>query len=58
MWQSYNADAIMQGIAEGEMPVANTHYVGSFAEAQKLLQAMLQPGDTVLYENDLPDTFK
>lgn len=54
----YNADAIMQGITEGEMPVANTHYVGSFAEAQKLLQAMLQPGDTVLYENDLPDTFK
>lgn len=35
------------------------HTVDSFAEAQRLLASMgLTKGDTVLLENDLPDTFK
>ena len=32
--------------------------VDTFAEAQKLLSTILNAGDTVLYENDLPYTFK
>jgi UDP-N-acetylmuramoyl-tripeptide--D-alanyl-D-alanine ligase len=54
----YNRDAIMSGIAEGKMPEANVHAVDSFAEAQATLQRIARPGDIVLYENDLPDTFK
>ena len=30
----------------------------SYADAQARLAQIAQPGDTVLYENDLPDTFK
>ena len=53
----YNRDAIMDGIKEagfkGQLLLAD-----SFAEAQKILTGIARPGDTVLYENDLPDTFK
>lgn len=54
----YNRDAILAGIAEGPIKEENVHTVDSFAEAQRLLQSIGRPGDTVLYENDLPDTFK
>lgn len=30
----------------------------TFSEAQAMLTSMAKAGDTVLYENDLPDTFK
>ncbi len=55
---TYNRDAILSGIAEGGMPADKVHAVGSFNEAQALLGQIVKPGDTVLYENDLPDTFK
>ena len=32
--------------------------VDTFKEAQALMLTMARQGDTVLYENDLPDTFK
>lgn len=55
----YNRDAITGGIDErGLLRPECVHAVDSFAEAQTLLAAMLKAGDTVLYENDLPDTFK
>ncbi len=54
----YNRDAILAGLAAGPIKEEDIHAVDSFAEAQKLLGGMLRPGDTVLYENDLPDTFK
>lgn len=54
----YNRDALTEGISSTDFPQENLHTVGSFAESQKLLAGMLQRGDTVLYENDLPDTFK
>ncbi|MDE7408201.1 MAG: hypothetical protein K2M76_07255 [Muribaculaceae bacterium] len=55
----YNRDAIMAGIEHGgQMKQENVYAVDSFAEAQQVLGRILQPGDTVLYENDLPDTFK
>lgn len=53
-----NRDAITEGALRGGMPQEALHCVGSFAEAQALLATILAPGDTVLYENDLPDTFK
>ena len=54
----YNRDALSSGIRESGLPGESLHEVGSFAEAQKLLSGIMKHGDTVLYENDLPDTFK
>lgn len=55
----YNRDAIAEGIKdEGRLPEKDVHLVDTFAEAQALLTGMAKAGDTVLYENDLPDTFK
>ena len=54
----YNHDAILSGInAEGNKGLKVVE-VPSFAVAQQMLAPMLAAGDTVLYENDLPDTFK
>ena len=54
----YNREAILAGLAEGGMPSEAIRPVDSFAQAQQLLTSMAAAGDTVLYENDLPDTFK
>lgn len=53
-----NRDAIVEGALRGGMSESAIRKVDSFAEAQALLATLLAPGDTVLYENDLPDTFK
>ncbi|MCM1518266.1 MAG: UDP-N-acetylmuramoyl-tripeptide--D-alanyl-D-alanine ligase [Pseudoflavonifractor sp.] len=54
----YNREALLSGIREGGLKSSDVHAVGSFAEAQALLSGIVAAGDTVLYENDLPDTFK
>ena len=55
----YNREAIVEGAREGGMDDTAIRTVDSFAEAQRLLASMgLTKGDTVLLENDLPDTFK
>lgn len=54
----YNKEALLSGINSGEILKDNVHAVPSFNDAQQLLMSIIKPGDTVLYENDLPDTFK
>lgn len=55
----YNRDAILEGIkAAGRLNDKDIHAVDTFAEAQQILTSIAAKGDTVLYENDLPDTFK
>lgn len=54
----YNRDAIVEGIKSGNFSDDALHIVDSFAEAQQILARIAAKGDTVLYENDLPDTFK
>lgn len=54
----YNRAALTEGIRATDFNPENLHEVGSFSEAQTLLSGILKAGDTVLYENDLPDTFK
>jgi len=54
----YNREAILKGIKSNEMPEENVHPVNTFNDAQALLATIAMVGDTVLYENDLPDTFK
>lgn len=53
----HNREAITSGIRKGEFK-GKLYEVDNFSEAQKLVSPMLQSGDTVLYENDLPDSFK
>lgn len=53
----YNREAILAGIAAGEGS-PEVHEATTFADAQRLLQTFVANGDTILYENDLPDTFK
>lgn len=54
----YNRQALLDGLKAAGFPADRLHVVDSFAESQKLLASILRRGDTVLYENDLPDTFK
>ncbi len=55
----YNRDAIVAGIKKsGKFADDRLITVDSFAEAQQRLATILKAGDTILYENDLPDTFK
>ncbi len=53
----YNRDAITAGIDEGDGK-PEVVIVDSFAQGQQHLNAIMRPGDVILYENDLPDTFK
>lgn len=53
-----NRAALVKGILDEGFDKANLHTVADFAEAQRLLSGLLRNGDTVLYENDLPDSIK
>ena len=54
----YNREAILKGINKKGMSANTVHTVSTFAEAQQLMLSFAKAGDTVLYENDLPDSFK
>ena len=53
-----NRAAIAEGLAQGGYPASQVVCVASFVEAMAALQPKLKAGDVVLYENDLPDSFK
>ena len=53
-----NRRAITEGLVEGGYTESQVSCVTSFAEAMAELQPKLKVGDVVLYENDLPDSFK
>ena len=54
----YNRAAITEGLKDGGFPENATIIADSFAAAQAYITSHARPGDIVLYENDLPDTFK
>lgn len=54
----YNREAISEGLDSTAPEGMVIHKTATFAEAQQLLSGFIAAGDTVLYENDLPDTFK
>ncbi len=70
-WGSYMADKvdwvllvgpsqtrpIYEGLLEAGFPKERIRVFRSLFEAQEFLQTFLEPGDTVLYENDLPDQY-
>lgn len=53
-----NREAITTGLSVGGYDSAKVVTVASFQEAMATLQPQLKAGDVVLYENDLPDSFK
>lgn len=55
---AYNRDALVAGILSTGFDKKNLYVVDSFEMAQQKLQSILRSGDVVLYENDLPDSFK
>lgn len=55
---AYNREALLCGLREAGFPEEHTHITDSFAEAQAELSSMMKAGDAILYENDLPDSFK
>lgn len=54
----YNHAAIAEGLTEAGMPETSIRHFNTFNEAFAWVMANHKPGDTVLIENDLPDTFK
>ncbi|MDR3351248.1 MAG: UDP-N-acetylmuramoyl-tripeptide--D-alanyl-D-alanine ligase [Prevotellaceae bacterium] len=48
---------IREGIKAAGFPEANLVTAKNLAEANNYVKSIMQPGDVVLYENDLPDTF-
>lgn len=53
-----NRDAILAGVQEAGMEEQRIILADSFAEASARLATIMRAGDIVLYENDLPDSFK
>jgi UDP-N-acetylmuramoyl-tripeptide--D-alanyl-D-alanine ligase len=53
-----NREAITSGLESAGYDMARVATVASFKEAMAELQPRLKAGDVVLYENDLPDSFK
>lgn len=54
----YNRDAISEGLRQAGAQDSMIYLADDFNYAQAILRSLQAPGDTVLYENDLPDTFK
>jgi len=52
-----HAEPIAKGAREAGMPEYAVHLVSSLEEAQAILRAVGMKGDTVLFENDLPDNY-
>ena len=53
-----NREAITTGLSEAGYAADRVQIVDSFSEAMADLSPRLRGGDVVLYENDLPDSFK
>lgn len=54
----YNKEAILEGLTEGGCSADNILFFDTFLDANAWMTAFATPGDIVLIENDLPDTFK
>ena len=53
-----NRDAIVEGLGEAGFAAEKIIQTDSFAEASAYLASTMRAGDVILYENDLPDSFK
>ncbi len=53
-----NREAIVAGLSEAGFAAERIIQTDSFAEASAYLASTMRAGDVILYENDLPDSFK
>ena len=51
------SEPLHEGLREGGFAEENIHVVANLDEATALLARTTQPGDVVLFENDLPDNY-
>ena len=51
------SEAISQGLKDNGFPESSIRVAASLEEATTLMRAITKPGDTVLFENDLPDNY-
>jgi len=49
--------SVREGLLSGGFPEASILSARSLEEVTGLMQSLLAPGDTVMFENDLPDTY-
>ena len=54
---SHPAAAVREGLVAGGMERAHVHEVATLDEATAVIGRIAKPGDTVLFANDLPDTY-
>ena len=52
-----HTEPIQKGLKEKGFPIENIHVAASLDEAVTVVNAILKPGDVVMYENDLPDHY-
>lgn len=53
----HNAEMLINGLKEGGMPRENIKFAKSLNKGNALLNVMVEEGDVVLFENDLPDNY-
>ncbi|MBE5754026.1 MAG: UDP-N-acetylmuramoyl-tripeptide--D-alanyl-D-alanine ligase [Clostridiales bacterium] len=53
----HNAEMLINGLIEGGMPRENIKFAKSLSVGNELLNSIMQEGDVVLFENDLPDNY-
>lgn len=53
----HNAEMLVSGLLEGGMPRENIRFAKTLNKANEELNGVLQEGDVVLFENDLPDNY-
>ena len=51
------SEAIRAGLEDGRFDTNHVHVTQSLQEAADLLKTLAVPGDTILFENDLPDNY-
>jgi UDP-N-acetylmuramoyl-tripeptide--D-alanyl-D-alanine ligase len=54
----YNRETILAGLAGAGFAAENIYAARDFADASRAVREYVRSGDVILYENDLPDTFK
>lgn len=52
-----HTEPIQRGLRDSKFDLQNMYVVGSLDDASAMLSTMTQPGDIVLFENDLPDNY-
>ncbi|MBQ7349136.1 MAG: UDP-N-acetylmuramoyl-tripeptide--D-alanyl-D-alanine ligase, partial [Clostridia bacterium] len=53
----HNAEMLINGLIDGGMDRANIKFAKNLNKGNAVLNELMQEGDIVLFENDLPDNY-